>query len=116
MKIPFMNLNDVLKPIYNEVFSKLKTLIDNSSFVGGEEIELFEKEFAEYCKTKYSVGCSNGTDAIFIALKILGIGQGDTVLVPANTFIATAEAVSDAGANVAFIDINKDYYSISPEK
>jgi len=87
--IPFMNLKDSFPLIYDEVISKITHLIKNTQFIGGEEVRLFEKEFASFCNSSYAVGCANGTDAILVALKALEIGPGYTVLVPANTFIAT---------------------------
>ena len=116
MKVPFMNLSDGLKPIKAEIMSKLEYLIDNTRFVGGEEITLFEEEFAAYCGTDYSIGCANGTDALIVALKVLNIGTGDTVLVPANTFIATSESVTFVGANVEFIDICEKSWTMDPAK
>lgn len=115
-KIPLMNLKDCYKDIYDEVMNKLSTLINSTQFIGGEEVSLFEKEYAEYCKCKYAVGCSNGTDAIEVGLKAMGIGHGDKVLVPVNSFIATAEAVNNVGADVIFIDVEDDYYTIDPQK
>lgn len=114
-QIPFMNLKDCYTEIYSEVMDKIADLIDKTQFVGGEEIELFEKEFAAYCHTTFAVGCSNGTDAIEIALKVLGVSIGDKVLVPVNTFIATAEAVINVGADVVFIDVD-EFHTIDPKK
>jgi dTDP-4-amino-4,6-dideoxygalactose transaminase len=94
---------------------KLEYLIQNTQFIGGEEVELFEKEYASYCRTNYAVGCSNGTSAIEVALKVLGIGEGDKILIPVNTFIATAEAALNTGAEVAFIDVDK-YFTIDTKK
>ncbi len=116
MNIPFMNLKDGLVDIKEEIFQKLEFLIDNTKFIGGDEIKKFEKEFATFCQTKYAVGCSNGTDALVLALRALDIKQGDTVLVPVNTFIASSEAVSTVGAEIEFVDIEEDYYTIDPEK
>lgn len=116
INIPLMNLKDCFNDIYDEVMNKIKELVDNTEFIGGKEVSEFEKEFAEYCHIKYSVGCSNGTDAIEVALKAIGIGNGDRVLVPVNTFIATAEAVNNIGAEVDFIDIEENYYTIDPKK
>jgi dTDP-4-amino-4,6-dideoxygalactose transaminase len=93
---------------------KIGELIKTTEFIGGKEVELFEKEYGEWTHTKYVVGASNGTDAIIIALKALGVGPGDKVLVPDNTFIATAEAVTAVGAEVDFIDIESDYYAMDP--
>jgi len=116
MNIPFMNLKDSLYDIKEEIFKKLEYLIDNTKFIGGEEVENFEKEFANFCQTKYAVGCSNGTDALILALKALNVKPGETVLVPVNTFIATSEAVTAVGANVEFIDIEDEYYTVDPQK
>lgn len=112
--IPFNNLYESIDPIYDEITEKIRELIKNTEFIGGKEIDLFEKEYAEWTNTKYVVGASNGTDAIIIALKALGIGPGDRVLVPDHTFIATAEAVTTVGADVDFIDIEPDYYTMEP--
>ena len=114
-KIPFMDLKGCFADVYDEIMNKIEFLIKNTQFVGGEEVELFEKEYAIYCGTGYAVGCSNGTSAIQLALQVLGIGSGDKVLVPVNTFIATAEAVLNTGAEVDFIDID-EYYTISTDK
>ncbi len=114
--IPFMNLKDSFPLIYDEVISKITHLIKNTQFIGGEEVRLFEKEFASFCNSSYAVGCANGTDAILVALKALEIGPGDTVLVPANTFIATSEAVTLSGAQVDFIDVKLDTSTIDPVK
>lgn len=116
MNVPFMDLKEGLIEIKEEIYKKLESLIENTKFIGGEEVENFEKEFAEFCQTKYAVGCSNGTDALILALKAVNIKPGDTVLVPANTFIATSEAVTAIGANVEFVDIEEKYFTIDPNK
>ena len=116
MKVDFMDLKGCFDDIYDEVILKIAELIKTTQFIGGEEVKLFEEEYAKFCKTDYCVGCANGTDAIIIALKAIGIKAGETVLVPVNTFIATSEAVTAVGAKVAFIDVEEDYYTISPEK
>ena len=115
-RIPFSNLFDAISPLYDEYMNKIGELIRNTDFIGGQEVDLFEKEFASWTESKYAVGTANGTDSLIIALKALGIGPGDTVLVPDHTFIATAEAVTMVGANVDFIDIEEDYYTIDPKK
>ena len=113
--IPQMNLNASNDPLAAEVLQKLSTMIQHSEFVGGKEIECFEQEFADYCGLPFAVGCSNGTDAIAVALKALGIGPGMVVLVPANTFIATAEAVSMVGATVEFVDVEEGTLTLDPQ-
>ena len=82
----------------------------------GQEVELFEKEFAEYCGAKYCVGCGNGLDALFLILKAYGIGLGDEVIVPSNTYIATALAVSYTGAKPVFVEPELETYNIDPER
>jgi len=116
MSIPFMELSDSYDLIYDEVMGKIKKLIDNTRFIGGEEITKFEEEFAAYCNVNNAIACGNGTDAIMIALKALDIGPGDTVITVSHTFIATAEAVTAVGAEVDFVDIDEKTYTMSPEK
>ncbi|MGM0472471.1 MAG: DegT/DnrJ/EryC1/StrS family aminotransferase, partial [Bacillota bacterium] len=116
MKIPFMDLSDCYDQIYDEVMSKIKELIHNTRFIGGEEIKKFESEFADYCNVKYAIGCGNGTDALTLSLRALGIGQGDRVITVPNTFIATAEAITNVGAEVDFVGIEKEFYTMSPQK
>ena len=79
----------------------MRTLAGNSRFIGGPAVEAFEQDFAAYCRTTHAVGVANGTDAIELTLRALGIGGGDEVLVPANTFIATVEAITMTGASPA---------------
>ena len=113
--IPFSRLYDSIEPIYDEYLDKISGLIKKTEFIGGEEVESFALEFAAWTGTKYAVGTANGTDSLIIALKALGIGPGDKVLVPVNTFIATSESVTMVGAEVDFIDVEEDYYTMSPE-
>ena len=116
MKVPFADLTGAFGDYYQEIMVKLERLIKNTQFIGGEEVSFFEKAFAEYCNVKYSVGAANGTDAIIIALKALDVKPDETVIVPANSFIATSEAVTAVGAKVAFVDIEEGYYTIDPVK
>lgn len=116
MKIPFMDLSACYDQIYDEVMEKIKYLIANTRFIGGEEVDKFEEEFAEYCKVKHAIGCGNGTDALVLALHALGIGSGDKVITVPHTFIATAEAITTVGAEVDFVDIDEDTYTMSAGK
>ncbi len=104
MKVDFCSF----KPMHNEIRKHLDNaycrVMDNSIFIHGKECELFEKEFAAYCGTKYCIGVGSGLDAIYLILKALGIGSGDEVIVPSNTFIATALAVSYVGAKPVFVE------------
>jgi dTDP-4-amino-4,6-dideoxygalactose transaminase len=111
-----MELSDSYDLIYDEVMEKIKKLIDNTRFIGGEEVTKFEEELEDFCNVKSAVACGNGTDAIMIALKALGVGPGDTVITVPHTFIATAEAVTAVGAEVDFVDIDEKTYTMSPEK
>lgn len=114
MKVPFMDLSGCFKDIRPEVDDKINEIIDNTAFIGGREVKEFEKEFALYQGTEFCSACSNGTDALILALIALDVKMGDTVLLPANTFIATAEAVCALGAKPDFIDVDSDTYTMSP--
>ena len=107
-----------LRPIHNQIRAELdeayRRVMDSGWFITGNELAQFEKEFAAYCGTKYCIGVGNGLDALHIILRAYGIGAGDDVLVPANTFIATALAVSYAGATPVFVDCDKDTYNMDP--
>jgi len=114
MKIPFVDLKKQYECIKGDIDKAIFEVIENSAFIGGPYVTAFENDFANFCGTHHCVGVANGTDALFIALKALDIGRDDEVLVPANSFIATAEAVSMAGADVVFVDIDPDTYNIAP--
>ncbi len=116
MNIPLVDLKAQYESIKDEIDAAIAEVIAKTAFIGGPFVESFEKAFAEFCGVKYCIGVGNGTDALFIALKVLGIGPGDEVIVPANTFIATSEAVSLTGARVAFVDIDPRTYNIDPNK
>ncbi|MBZ2174082.1 DegT/DnrJ/EryC1/StrS family aminotransferase [Schnuerera sp. xch1] len=111
-----MDLSGCYNEIYQEVSNKIKYLIDNTRFIGGNEVEQFELEFAKYCNTEYAIACGNGTDALTLALKALDIKTGDTVVTVSNTFIATSEAISSVGASVDFVDIDEKTYTMDPIK
>ncbi len=115
-KVPLMNLADYLPEIKEEIMQKIEEIIDSSSFIGGTECELFEKDFARYAAINFAAGCSNGTDAIIVALLALGIKPGDVVITVPNTFIATAEAVTAIGARVIFCDVDPTTGNMSPAK
>ena len=111
-KVPFVDLSAQNKLIIDEVTRAFKGIVADSAFIKGRYVEEFERNFAVFCRARHCVGVGNGTDAIFIALKSFGIGTGDEVIVPANTFIATAEAVSLAGAKVVFVDCDDNTYNM----
>lgn len=104
--IPFGDLKGQYRKIQHEIDAAIKKVIEASAFIGGPFAREFEKSFADFCGAEHCVGVGNGTDALFIALRGLGIGPGDEVLVPAMTFVATGEAVSMAGAKPVFVDVD----------
>lgn len=116
MKIPFLNLGLQYQNIKHDIDSAIADVINKSAFIGGEIVDDFNKQFANFISVKYALGVGNGTNALVIALKVLGLKKGDKVIVPANSFIATSEAVSVVGAEVVFVDCDPDYYTIDVDK
>lgn len=116
MNIPFVDLKSQYASIKNEIDTAISEVISNTAFVGGPFLKAFEEEFAAFCRTKYCVGVGNGTDSLFISLKALGIGEGDEVITAANSFVATSEAITMAGARVKFVDIHPETYNIDPAR
>jgi dTDP-4-amino-4,6-dideoxygalactose transaminase len=111
MKIQFTDLYK-LSPQKNLIFKKIKTLIQNSNFVGGGELKKFENNFCKFIGTKYCVSLGNGTDALEIAINSLELKKNSEVIIPNNTWISTAEAVVSNNLKVVFCDVNLDDYSI----
>jgi dTDP-4-amino-4,6-dideoxygalactose transaminase len=116
MKIPFVDLKAQYESIKDEIDTAIADVIAQTAFIGGPFVKSFESAFAEFCHVKHCIGVGNGTDALFIALKALGIGQGDEVVTVANSFIATSEAITMTGARVVFVDINPETYNMDPNK
>src|SRR5207248_5327950 len=90
-------------------------VIDGTAFVGGSFVDQFERVFADYCGVRHCIGVANGTDALFVALRTLGVGAGDEVITAANSFAATSEALAMAGAQVVFADIDPATYTLDVE-
>lgn len=105
--VPFNDLKLNYASCRNEIDAAVQRVIESQRFIGGDEVKAFESEFAAFCRVEESVSCSNGTDAIMLSLRALGIGHGDDVIVPGMTFIATAEAVVQVGANPVFADVEE---------
>lgn len=114
--IPFVDLVAQYKRYQSEFDAAWRTTVENSAYIGGPALQRFEKAFAEFCGAKICVGVANGTDAITLTLRCMGIGPGDEVLVPAHTFIATSEAVTNAGAKVVFVDVDPVHTLMDPTK
>ena len=116
MKIPFLSFESSNKEIKTLILSSFESFFDNSWYVLGEQVRKFEKEYALFNQVTYCVGVSNGLDALHLAMKSLEIGKGDEVIVPSNTYIATALAVSYVGATPVFVEPDLTTYNIDPAK
>jgi dTDP-4-amino-4,6-dideoxygalactose transaminase len=115
-KIPFLDLVTPHRELEAELLSVFKSALATAGFIGGPMVEAFEREFAEFCEARSSVGVSSGTDALRFALIAAGVRPGDTVVTVPNTFIATTEAVSQAGARPDFVDVDERTYTMDPER
>lgn len=115
-KIPYLSLGNVLSENRNEYINIFKNVLDSGWFIMGKELELFEKEFAAFSQTKYSVGVACGLDAITLSLRVLGVSKGDEVIVPSNTYIATFLAVTQVGAIPVPVEPKIDTCNIDPAK
>ena len=116
MQVPFFDLSPQHSIIKAELHEAMQNVVAKSNFIGGEEVVAFENSFAHYIGTKFCVGCGNGTDALEVILRALNIKEGDEVLVPALTWISTAEAVTMVGATPVFCDILSDTLNIDPKE
>ena len=115
MKIPFLDFKGLHSPIREELVDAFKDVLDSNWFVMGKQLELFEREYAEWNDVKHCIGVSNGLDALTLALKALEIGPGDEVIVPSNTYIATALAVSNVSATPIFVEPRIETANINPD-
>ena len=109
MNVPFVDLHAQYQSIRREVLPAIEDVLERTSFVLGPQVAAFEERFAAYCGTRYCVGVESGTAALTLALRALDIGSGDEVIVPANTYVATALAVSAAGATPVLVDVDEAY-------
>lgn len=111
--IPFLDLKSQVHNLQKEIAPAMQRVLDSGKFVGGEEIEKFELEFANYLSSKYVVGVNSGTDALILGIRGLGLKTGDEVILPANTFIATAAGVIENGLKPVLVDIDENDYGIN---
>ncbi len=116
MNVPFVDLKKQYDHLKTDIDQAIQQVIDESAFIKGKYVAEFEKAYAEKYGITYCLGCANGTDAIYIALKALAIGEGDEVITVANSWISTSETISQTGARPVFVDIEPDYYTIDPKK
>lgn len=116
MNVPFVSFKPMEKLLDKELKAAFERVYTNSWYIEGNEDLAFEAAFAQYCGVEYCVGCGNGLDALMLSLKVLGIGEGDEVIVPSNTYIASALAVTYVGAKPVFVEPDLRTYNINPAK
>ena len=116
MKVPFVTFGPLQQELDSELRGAFERVYDRSWYIEGVEDEAFEKAFAKYCHTDYCVGVGNGLDSLMLALKALGVGEGDEVIVPSNTYIATALAVTYVGAKPVFVEPDINTFNIDPNR
>jgi len=116
MRVPFVDLKAQYSTYKTELDAAILKVVSETAFISGKYGAEFELEFAKYIGAENCIACANGTDALEIALKAIGVGPGDEVIVPANTFFATSEAVDNVGATPVFVDCEANFYNIDTEK
>ena len=116
MDIPLVDLKIQYQRMKIRINEAIQSVIDEAAFIKGEHVERFEKDFATRYGVKHCLSVANGTDAIYISLKALGIGRGDEVITVANSWISTSEAITQTGAQPVFVDIEPEYYTIDAAK
>src|SRR5437868_7276336 len=114
--IPFLDLTTPHRELEQELLSVFGASLRSAAFSGGPEVESFEREFAEFCSAGHCVGVGSGTDALRFALIAAGVNPRDTVVTVPNTFIATTEAITQAGARPEFVDVDEQTYTMDPQK
>jgi dTDP-3-amino-3,4,6-trideoxy-alpha-D-glucose transaminase len=115
MGVPLFDTSTALVPLRDELRAAVARVLDSERYILGPEVEAFEREFAAYCGAAHAVGVANGTEAITIALRAMGVGPGDEVVVPSFTFYASAEAVPPTGATPVFCDIDPETYCVTAD-
>ncbi len=116
MRIPFVDLKAQYHSIQKEIDEAIAAVINQTAFIGGPFVKSFEKDFAEAYGVKHMITCANGTDSLYILMKMLGIGEGDEVITAANSWISSSETISQTGAKPVFVDVHPEYYSMDENK
>lgn len=111
MKVPFVDLKEQYNTIKNEIDAAIATVISETSFIGGKHVEAFEKNFADLYGVKHCISLANGTDSLYVLMKMLGVGSGDEVITTAYSWISSSETISQTGAKPVFVDID-EYFTI----
>jgi dTDP-4-amino-4,6-dideoxygalactose transaminase len=115
MPVPLFDTSTPLAPLRAELDAAIAGVLDGGRFILGPEVQAFEREFAAYCGARHAIGVANGTDALTIALRALGVGPGDEVVVPSFTFYASAEAIPPTGARPVFCDVDPETFCVTAE-
>src|ERR1700704_1903947 len=115
MAVELFDTSSPLIPLHDELRGAVARVLDSGHYILGPEVSAFEREFASYCETPHAVGVANGTEAITIALRAMGVGPGDEVVVPSFTFYASAEAIPPTGATPVFCEIDPDTYCVTAD-
>lgn len=116
MKIPFVDLKAQYESIKPEIDGAIAAVISQTAFIGGSFVSDFEMGFAKAYGVKHVVGCGNGTDSLYIVMKMMGIGAGDEVITAANSWISSSETITQTGAKPVFVDVHPEYYSMDESK
>jgi dTDP-3-amino-3,4,6-trideoxy-alpha-D-glucose transaminase len=115
MPVSLFDTATTLQPLRAQIDAAIAGVLDSGAFILGPEVSAFEAEFADYCGARYAIGVANGTDALTVALRALGVGPGDEVVVPSFTFYASAEAIPPTGARPVFCDVDPETFCVTPE-
>lgn len=115
-RVPFVDLRGQFTALEDDITRAIDEVLRSTAFVMGEAVGQFEVEFARFCGARFGIGVANGTDALLLTLKAFGVGPGDEVITPANTFVATVEAIVHAGATPVLVDVDPDTYTLATEQ
>jgi dTDP-4-amino-4,6-dideoxygalactose transaminase len=115
MAVPLFDTSTPLEPLRPRLLQVMRDVVEDGRYILGPNVAAFEQEFADYCGAAHGIGVANGTDALTIALRALGVGPGDEVVVPSFTFYASAEAIPPTGATPVFCDVDPDTFCVTPE-
>lgn len=116
MRIPFVDLKAQYHSIKNEIDGAIASVINDTAFIGGPYVKTFENDFARAYDVEHVIGCANGTDSLYILMKMLGVGKGDEVITVANSWISSSETITQTGAKPVFVDAHPQYYSMDEDQ